>query len=380
MLELVLTSAKNGLIPGRSGFCSVAWTEGMPQNLVTLLENMSGYNALYAPNDPMAIHNPVCYSYQKVQFGRSVLRIVSRIAFAGLDYTGRSNKIAHHIILNDELEFKRMKHGPISLLLQDSNFYTEWNEPPRLLPIRKKLEISEEPEIFAENWQQVIGDARWAGHIADIFDNCGDQRCIYLEYDHLQHGKNILYMIDEITRLLPLDKAREFTFTTCFSAAQNGCSCFFRGALPSSTALPAIRKFKSQDLISVINKTPFPDNIPISARILKAQGKELPVLNLTQGMPELKLKSVSPSLSAPAASIDSEISLNELTIRNYSVPAPEISKKTVPTRLIIFLLIALFVFFGIIGSILFLIFSDKPKDSSSRDTASIHEDVSAEKK
>ena len=62
MLELVFTSAQAGLIPGRSGFCSVAWTEGMPKNLVTILENMSGYNILYLPNDSRAANNPVCRS------------------------------------------------------------------------------------------------------------------------------------------------------------------------------------------------------------------------------------------------------------------------------------------------------------------------------
>ena len=117
MLELVFTSAKAGLIPGRSGFCSVAWTEGMPQNLVSLLENMSGYNALYMPNDPRSAKNPVSYSYQKVVYGKNELHILSRIAFAGLDYTGRTNKIAHHIIIEDETELMNLQHGPISAFL-----------------------------------------------------------------------------------------------------------------------------------------------------------------------------------------------------------------------------------------------------------------------
>ncbi|MBQ9787679.1 MAG: hypothetical protein IJW33_05875 [Lentisphaeria bacterium] len=277
MLELIFTSAKAGLIPGRSGFCSVAWTEGMPQNLVTLLENMSGYNAVYAPDHPMADRNPVSYSYQKIQFGRSELRIVSRIAFAGLDHTGRSNKIAHHIVLNDENEFKCLKDGPVALFMQPGLFRTEWNEPPRLLPLRKRLDImpSSNSET-ADTWQQITGDPRWAGYIADQFMLNGSSGCIYLEYDHLTHEDNILQLIHEVTRLLPPEQRREFTFSTCFSAAQTGCSCFLRAALPSCKVLPAIRKFRANELISLITPAPFPENAGKTRNILRSAGEKEP--------------------------------------------------------------------------------------------------------
>ncbi|MBE6378880.1 MAG: hypothetical protein E7051_08715 [Lentisphaerae bacterium] len=310
MYELVFTSAKAGLIPGRSGFCSVAWTNGMPQNLIALLENMSGYNALYAPDDPRAKDNPVCYSYQKVQIGRSQLRILSRIAFAGLDHTGRSNKIAHHIVLDekdDKTEIMRMKHGPVSVFLNEKNFYTSWSEPPRLLEQRRSLAIAESTGLKADNWEKFAKDPRWAGYIADAFSNKKDNNsCFYVEYDNELHGsKNILLLIDEITRLMSPADAQEFTFNTCFSTAQTGCSCFLRAALPTCTALPAIRKFRSNELVSLITPAAFPE-VSDSRNIIRSTGQEYTPDPVTLTMPSIKVpgKKGTPPPPSPGAVID----------------------------------------------------------------------------
>lgn len=253
MLELVFTSAKAGLIPGRSGFCSVAWTEGMPQNLVSLLENMSGYNALYMPNDPKAELNPVCCSYQKVRYGQNELRILSRIAFAGLDYTGRTNKIAHHIIIEDDSELASLQHGPVSAFLCEENFITEWNEPPRLLPRRTRLKSATTAGLRAEQWHTLTGNPQWAGIVAERFLAGDEKSCLYLEYDNEIHRGNVLPLIDEIVRVLPPGAVADFTFNTYFTNAQNGIDCFFRAALPNSPALPAIKRFKAKDLISLVS-------------------------------------------------------------------------------------------------------------------------------
>ena len=66
MFELIHTSAKQGLIANRSGFCSVAWTEGIPSNLIAPIENLSSYQPLYAAHTPEAKLNPrVCIVFQE---------------------------------------------------------------------------------------------------------------------------------------------------------------------------------------------------------------------------------------------------------------------------------------------------------------------------
>ena len=59
MFELIYTSAPQGLIAGRSGFCTVAMTGGFPPNLIAAIENMSGYKTLFPPGNPASDRNPV---------------------------------------------------------------------------------------------------------------------------------------------------------------------------------------------------------------------------------------------------------------------------------------------------------------------------------
>ena len=267
MLELVFTSAQAGLIPGRSGFCSVAWTEGMPKNLVTILENMSGYNILYLPNDARAANNPVCRSFQKIRYGSREFSVMSRIAFAGLDYTNRTNKIAHHIVFENESELDELQYGAISALLCDENFFTSWDGQPRLLPRRKHLKSAPVDGYFAGKWQKNTGHAEWAGHIANTFIyNLDDKKnnCLYLEYDHEAHGADIPEMICEIVRVLPKELHKEFTFSTYFSASSSDSACFFNAVLPNCSILPSIKRFKPASLISLTAGTPLPavENTP----------------------------------------------------------------------------------------------------------------------
>ena len=317
MLELVFTSAKAGLIPGRSGFCSVAWTEGMPQNLVSLLENMSGYNALYMPNDPKAELNPVCYSYQKVRYGHNELRILSRIAFAGLDYTGRTNKIAHHIIIEDDSELASLQHGPVSAFLCEENFITEWNEPPRLLPRRTRLKSATTAGLRADQWHTITGYPQWAGIVAERFLAGDEKSCLYLEYDNEVHRGNVLPLIDEIVRVLPPGAVADFTFNTYFTNAQNGIDCFFRAALPNSPALPAIKRFKVKDLISLVSLSEPPqdwNDSPIVgmavdgvAPVPAAPVPEVPEPLVQEEVPSAELQQAQPAAPGMSAQKPPEI-------------------------------------------------------------------------
>ena len=371
MLELVFTSAKSGLIPGRSGFCSVAWTEGMPQNLVTLLENMSGYSVLYPPSDPRSADNPVVFSYQKVLYGQSELRILSRIAFAGLDHTGRSNKIAHHIILENDAEWITLQHGPVSAFLCEENFYSSWNEPPRLLPRRKYLKSAMTTGIKAEKWQNITGCAQWAGVIADRFVSRNDKSCLYLEYDLEAHGKNILYLIDEITRLLPPEEAREFTFNTYFSSVSNNANCFFRAALPNCQALPAIKRFRADELISLKTPPPLPAGITESATVAMAVSGQNPVCEKNTAMPRIQPLQLRKNSSEEKASRPRQELINHnKEIKTIDQPffIEQVNKEdSSRSRLIIFSATAFLLFAVIIASILLFCWSPEETAYSSND-------------
>ncbi len=110
--ELHYTSVPRGLKPGTRGFCTVAVTPQMSGPLVDRLENLSGYQPVYPAHDPAAVRNPVNFSHVRFSLAGRSLSILSRVGPAGLDYTGRANKYAHHVVLDAT---ERPEGGPARL-------------------------------------------------------------------------------------------------------------------------------------------------------------------------------------------------------------------------------------------------------------------------
>lgn len=104
--ELLYTSAPRGLKSGSRGFCTVEATAGLPPALVTALEGLSAYRHVAPAGDPA---NPVVYSHVTLAVGGRTYSVISRIGDAGTDYTGRTNKLAHHVALDPS---ERPQGGP----------------------------------------------------------------------------------------------------------------------------------------------------------------------------------------------------------------------------------------------------------------------------
>src|SRR5215510_9885562 len=97
--ELHYTSVPRGLKPGSRGFCTVACTPRMSGPLVERLENLSSYQPVYPHHDPSAARNPINDSHVRLTIGSRSVSVLTRVGPAGLDYTGRANKYAHHVVL-----------------------------------------------------------------------------------------------------------------------------------------------------------------------------------------------------------------------------------------------------------------------------------------
>ncbi len=117
--ELFYTSAERGLELGTSGFCTVARTRGLPKRLERLLHGLSVYKW-----DLRSGHNPVVYMYTRANLDGQSLFIVSRVAPAPADYSGRSNYFAHHVVLTaSELP----QAGPVWLMRQPGFLEQQWD-------------------------------------------------------------------------------------------------------------------------------------------------------------------------------------------------------------------------------------------------------------
>ena len=133
--ELIYTSAPQGLRPGSRGFCTVVSTQGMAVNLADRLESLSAYRHVFAPQDPNAGLNPVVYSHIRMTVGGRPFHVLSRVAAAGLDYTQRTNKFAHHVVL-DVAELAPA--GPSWLLSQPGFMQSQWDGQPKVLPVGRR--------------------------------------------------------------------------------------------------------------------------------------------------------------------------------------------------------------------------------------------------
>jgi len=235
MWELMYTSAPGGLKPGSRGFCTVAMTRGLGLNLVQRLESLSGYRPAYPPHDPRSRENPVNISYCDFRLGGERYFVLSRLAFAGFDYTQRSNKIAHHVVLTaDELPLE----GPAWLALQEGVFETTWSGEPRLLPERESAPHSPRPLRPARHWQETVGDAGWAGILAERLLEEPPVPTAML----FQPGMPVIQLVDEAMALLPPEARWETNFSTYQTDVPAGVTYQWRALLPDSPLLGEVRR------------------------------------------------------------------------------------------------------------------------------------------
>jgi len=239
--EIVFTSAPRGLQTGKKGFCTVAATPNMSAKLLRFLESSSGYRHLNAPGD---VGNPVVRSHVKVSLGGRTQHVISRVGDAGMDYSQRSNKIAHHIALTDTASFDC---GPVGLMWNDQNFIDTWTEDPRFISPRT---LAAEPGFPAPcaTWESVAGDAGRAGDLLEAFL---DKRTVYLV---LEPSDPAIEMIDEAVNLLPPNQRWDFTFSTFFTRTPPGVECQTRVVFPDSPELTAARRSPKNVIIDTRDK------------------------------------------------------------------------------------------------------------------------------
>lgn len=222
--ELWHTSAPRGLKPGTRGFCTVVSTLGMPVNLAERLELLSGYRHLEAPRPDGSDANPVAWNHVRLVVGGRRLHVLSRIASAGLDYSGRSNKFAHHVVLEPA---ELPAAGPAWLLAQPGFMETGWDGQLRLLPQGRSVPQGDVEPAVCQAWQQVAQDAGWAGRLAEtILESSGQSsRTVYLI---VPRGVDVLSFFAEGVALLPPEHRWEATFSTYYLSLPGDVDCRWR--------------------------------------------------------------------------------------------------------------------------------------------------------
>lgn len=217
--ELIYTSARKGLKLGSRGFCTVASTSGMAKSLADRLESLSGYKHVFSPGDPQVHLNPVNFSHVIIRVGGQQYHVLSRVADAGLDYTQRTNKLAHHVALEP---VELVSAGPAWLLAQSGFMEARWDGEPRLLGAGRSLPQGELEPGVCRTWESITGDAGWGGYLAQTMASGGAAFIIF------RPGMDLLPLILEAQALLTPEQRWKATFSTYFTRLPPGADCRWR--------------------------------------------------------------------------------------------------------------------------------------------------------
>lgn len=225
--ELHYTSAPAGLKPGTRGFCTVISTRGMDRNLATLLETLSGYRHAVLPQDSRYEQNPIVHSHLAISVGGQRYHILSRIGAYGVDYTNRTNKFAHHVVLTPQ---ELVPAGPAWVLSHSGFMESSWQGKPRTLPTGRHVPDGDCDPQPCHSWSRQTGDAGWAGMLVESFLSQPSRDSIVI----FPLGADVLSLFQEALALVPPDRRWEVSFSTYFTKLPPGISCSWRAVLSGS--------------------------------------------------------------------------------------------------------------------------------------------------
>jgi hypothetical protein len=147
-LQLIFTSAPQGLTPGRSGYCTVARHRAIPDRLAQLLESVG---------TPHEKPEGETFTFRQLEAGGKNWFVLSRFVARGLDYTQRDNRLAHHLIFS--LEEASVLPPPAALAGRWKGWRDEWTGAPTWLegedrPLALEPQTPLTPAI---TWREVTG-------------------------------------------------------------------------------------------------------------------------------------------------------------------------------------------------------------------------------
>ena len=200
--ELIHTSLARGL-DGGSGYTVAGRTGGMPRAMSDTLSRLSGLPNAWSD---ATIEEKILCAFREVECAGQRLAVLSHIAPSGMDYTGRTNRLSHHRVVDT-----RAMHGsdPAGLLEDDSLWLREW------IGAARELSDGELPARLAREdaplhtWERVFGDAGWAASVLEVVMKSGIGVWLVVP----ARSKK-LRLCAEMMALLPQEQRWQFTFAT----------------------------------------------------------------------------------------------------------------------------------------------------------------------
>ena len=159
--QLIYSSAPRLLDAGLTGFGTVARHRAIPPLVVKAVERISQFAR--QPGYPV---DRLIFCHRTLTVGGARFHVLSRLRDAGSDYSGRTNHIAHHLVVAAQ-EVAQLAPGsatPADILLQMAwldrwDAGPEWLADDRLVPLQRFARTTSTDRA----WESVTGDPenRW---------------------------------------------------------------------------------------------------------------------------------------------------------------------------------------------------------------------------
>jgi hypothetical protein len=214
--QLIYTSAPRLLDAGLTGFGTVARHRAIPPLVVKAVERISQFAR--QPGYPV---DRLIFCHRTLTVGGARFHVLSRLRDAGSDYSGRTNHIAHHLVVAAQ-EVAQLAPGsatPADILLQMAwldrwDAGPEWLADDRLVPLQRFARTTSTDRA----WESVTGDpagcwllvnGRNARSACLIHPTGADPLPLIAASQHAQQTADA-WQSAFTTALQPTDEAQEF--------------------------------------------------------------------------------------------------------------------------------------------------------------------------
>jgi hypothetical protein len=170
--QMVYTSVRSGLVAGRSGFCTAARHREIKESLVARLEDFSTqYDRGIAAGGTL----PVVYQHRIVAIRDQRHHVLMRLGDAGNDYTGRTNHIAHCLVVEpSEIAGLSISPAEAILALSQRGFWrSHYDEPAQFFGAGDLIDLGTLPRsasLPATRWRDRSGSS---ANAAQLFESGG---------------------------------------------------------------------------------------------------------------------------------------------------------------------------------------------------------------
>lgn len=323
--ELIYTSVPRGLAPGAKGFCVVASTRNIPPHLARLLESLSGFRPVSGVSK-----QPVAWSHLEAELGGQRYRILSRVSDYGMDYSQRTNKLAHHAAVTDE---SLPQAGPAWVLSRNGYLSSEWSGEPRILTQRSLPSGASEASVCS-TWVQVTGDAGWGGVLAQTVIDGVDAWIV------VSSQTDALALVQESIALLPHDRRWEATFCTYYLSHPPNVRCRWKFVIAGCPEAGRVRTGPGQIVIDTTKPYAAPDSPAAqAARAGKAIGEARKPIRATPTQrkteSDSRFRGEPTSVFAPmdlAPDVELDRAESEAVFEELHLLPPELKSRTGATR------------------------------------------------